>query len=124
MSVLKEKAKSILAVASITIKMEINVAIKVDFLKSFLFSSSGGTKNKIEKPLNIKIFEIPVKKVLETPWPKIGKIRWIVILGTTAAKAVNKLITIITHKITLVLAILFIPCILAITLTTEKKSSK
>ena len=54
MSVLKEKAKSILAVASITIKMEINVAIKVDFLKSFLFSSSGGTKNKIEKPLNIK----------------------------------------------------------------------
>ena len=50
MSVLKEKAKSILAVASITIKMEINVAIKVDFLKSFLFSSSGGTKNKIEKP--------------------------------------------------------------------------
>ena len=67
MSVLKEKAKSILAVASITIKMEINVAIKVDFLKSFLFSSSGGTQNKIEKPLNIKIFEIPVKKVLETP---------------------------------------------------------
>ena len=57
MSVLKEKAKSILAVASITIKMEINVAIKVDFLKSFLFSSSGGTKNKIEKPyesINIK----------------------------------------------------------------------
>ena len=35
MSVLKEKAKSILAVASITIKMEINVAIKVDFFKSF-----------------------------------------------------------------------------------------
>ena len=67
MSVLKEKAKSILAVASITIKMEINVAIKVDFLKSFLFSSSGGTQNKIEKPLNIKIFAIPVKKVLETP---------------------------------------------------------
>ena len=54
MSVLKEKAKSILAVASITIKMEINVAIKVDFFKSFLFSSSGGTKNKIEKPLNRK----------------------------------------------------------------------
>lgn len=55
--------------------MEINVAIKVDFLKSFLFSSSGGTKNKIEKPLNIKIFEIPVKKVLEPHDHKIGKIR-------------------------------------------------
>ena len=53
MSVLKEKAKSILAVASITIKMEINVAIKVDFLKSFLFSSSGGTKNKKKKPAEL-----------------------------------------------------------------------
>ena len=62
MSVLKEKAKSILAVASITIKMEINVAIKFEILEQIIKD-----QNKIEKPLNIKIFEIPVKKVLETP---------------------------------------------------------
>ena len=56
---LKENARSRLAVAEIIKTAHIKIEIIESFLKSFLFASIGGKKYKTKRPLNAKILVIP-----------------------------------------------------------------
>ena len=102
----------------------ITTAIILAFLKSRVSFSIGGTKYKTAKPLKAKIFVSPERKVEDAPYPKIGKILWIVRFGITEEKEISKLTIIMIHNTTLAFIILLFPKKLAIMLTKMKNANR